>query len=72
MPITWLALEVEVASYVMDIEEVFEAIMADFFNNLSVALNTDFLTFEFSTMASTTKSTSASANDWILEEKLNL
>ena len=42
----------------IEIEEVFDAIMADFLSNLSVAPKTDFLTFAFSTMASTTKSVS--------------
>lgn len=41
-------------------DEVLLAIMADFFKILSAADRTDFLTFAFSTMASTTKSTSFS------------
>ena len=45
----------------IEIEEVLDAMIADFFSSLSVAPKTDFLTFAFSTMASTTKSASANA-----------
>jgi len=58
MPITCDGLSVELARSVIEIEEVLLAIIADFLMMRSTEDKTDFLTFAFYTMASTTKSTS--------------
>lgn len=69
IPITCPGLSVALAKSVIEIDEVLLAKMADFFTTLSTDAKTDFFTLEFSTIASTTKSTSLSWSVWISLEK---
>jgi len=69
MPMTFSGLVVQLASFVMEIDEVFEAMMAYGLSRLSNSFRTPRLTSMFSTMASTTKSTSFCLKALISSEK---